>query len=534
MAYSRAYGVQGAAYIDDPMVKMVIDQNMEADPTIYNQLDLPDGMNRYQEELLNARWPEKRVRGDEDGGEEEVRNRSKKIMNLHHYGNVLGDTDLAYKPEIEQVPQPNIKISENKYNLFQREKRLMSQHAFRGEAQKDSIMLHPMNEPKYRHADTRKYIPDTIRTMQKITIEDHVVPLRERMHFIKRDQEFRHVENENILTYCIDAAHVNKKKVTLKRGQSTRPDVDVTPDQTNVNMMLQMVKGNYDRTKRLNQEHGPITDDDVIAKKDRKQPKLVKNNLRINNIEDLVNISDKINTIQRTMEKGTIRPKLGLSTILPMPHFDSISGISDKAPKRAKASTFILHKGMEHHDIVDDKESYVDGPDIKRKKIAVRLTDNVSPTFHHDQIAQQKKTTELKKSALRNLVTELDHIGDNVRSMTSKVSTIQKKDLSFSVVGHNTADDTTQNSFRTKFDLNQSNGREYHRGDPIIMNYEDNVSTIQAKSFDDKSKQNRKVHPDALNVSADPYTNNIKKPRKPLSESAKNEFMKNDYQLRRD
>jgi hypothetical protein len=321
-AYARSYGLDSLRYINGPMTDYVLQENTGPPRKVTSQLDLPDSMLRYQEEILNMRVPETRPREDDQGGEAEVRERSKKWMNILQFGDVRGDMDLAYQPELEQVPQPYRRHDENVYGTFQRDKQINARYACRGEAQKDDMMQNITADPKYRHADTRMYIPGTVRTMMKTTIEDHEVPMYAKANLGKPIQQYRKVENSWILQYCKDKCRVDtvKKYHNVKAGPGLRHEVEnVKEDRTNVNIMYTMVKGDYDRTKRLEPSMPVYEDGTKVENFEPKRQNARKHRFNVGDIlemKDLINVAEKVNRIDKAVKtRMNNRPRLGLSTL---------------------------------------------------------------------------------------------------------------------------------------------------------------------------------------------------------------------------
>lgn len=534
MAHLRSYGLDKLRFVkDDPLVNLMIKENMGPSREITSQLDLPDAMQSYQEELINMRVPETRPRDDEQGGEAQVRERSRKMMNIMQFGDVRGDTDLAYKPELEQVPQPYRKINENKYSNFQKDKSIHARYACRGEAQKDDMMRHPLGDPKFRYVDTRKYIPGFARTMQKITIEDHEVPLYGKLNNGKPVQQYRQIENSWILQYCRDSCKVDeiKKKFDIKRKQAPRENVEnIVEDTTNVNVMKSIVSGTHKRNM-LKQDIEIHSGDDKEQTFEKPRDKPTKRYVTFGKFVDIkqfIDMNEKVNNIEKALKKSKIRPRMGFTDV----EFTAETDV-DIAKKKIlpnKPNTFILHVNQENIIHMDESETGTTQKQVKHRK--QNRATGMEPMHIHDEYSEKgRKDKEIKKSQIRILMEKMVPTADKEMSTTQKHHKT-KQNLSNYVEGHDLSDPTNQEEFGRKGLDATVNHRAYTRIDEMKNDYDDTVEEIQAKSYVNKAKQNRFVHPDTIKVSIDPYADIEPRRKTKLGYNDKKSFAEKEYKLR--
>lgn len=532
MAYKRALGLTGIDIQQCPLTDYVVQQNTMSNE-VYSQLDLPDAMTRYQEELLNMRVPEKKPRDDNVDYSKEIRHRSRQIMNALQFGDIRGDQDLAYKPEIEQTPQPSKIKKETKYDLFQEEKQISARYGWRGEAQKDSITNNPNHEPKYKHSDTRKYIPGYIRTAPKITIEDKEVPMYGKSNIGKPVQQFRIVDNIWALQYCKDTckARESKTKNKTKSGGNPRHRVEgIKPDTTNVNLMFTMIKGEYDRTKRL------IPDVEInvpnVETKNVEKPKESAKRKYIDfgkfiEMNDFVNIVEKVNNIDKAIkrEMGN-RPVLGFSTIEPSEPIYDENGIEQPREQVKRSNTFFINPNPELHSNPNEKEKSI----IREREKIKRQTRNNSYEVRdtdEDYSTKGREKNKIKRESLRKLMVDMKPITENELSVTQKYNKTQKN-LTKYIDGIDLSDSTKVNSFgRCKNNIKEDY-RTYRRNDEFAKNYDVQVEEIQAKAFKNKGKQYRFVNPEKFSINENSEMDIVKKRNIKQMDSrdmSKNEFL---------
>lgn len=536
-AYARSYGLDSLRYINSPLTDYVLQENTGPSRKVTSQLDLPDSMLRYQEEILNMRVPETRPRSDEQGGEAEVRERSKKWMNIMQFGDVRGDMDLAYKPEIEQVPQPYRRLDENPYGIFQRDKEIHARYAWRGEAQKDDMMRNPNSDPKYRHSDTRKYIPGTVRTMMKTTIEDHEVPMYAKANLGKPIQQYRKVENSWILQYCKDKCRVDtvKNYHKVRVGPGLRHEVeDVVEDRTNVNVMFTMIKGDYDRTKRLEPSMPEYADETSTKDIEKKKPMANKKRVNFGNMlemKDLISVSEKVNRIDKAVkQRMNNRPKLGFSTIEPEEIDENEDGITPQKPGVTRANTFVIHAGFDN---ISADETKVRGVEKKFKKHYKQNRNTgyeVSPD--DDQYSEKnRETANIKKTSLRALMMEMNPVMEKTHSTQQKHHKKQKN-LVKHTEGYDMSDPTQQNKFGRPAKTGRVSHREYRRIDEPNIIYDDKVVDIQAKDYVNKARQNRVINPDAIVITNDVEVDVNPRAKRVITYDDKKAFITSEYAMR--
>lgn len=535
MAYLRSYGLDNLKYIEDPIVDLMIQENTGPDRTIRSQLDLPDAMQAYQEELINMRTPETRPRDDEQGGEAEVRERSRKMMNIMNYGDVRGDMDLAYKPEIEQIPQPYRTLNEKKYDLFQKDKAIHCRYAARGEAQKDDMMRHPLGDPKYKHSDTRKYIPGYVRTMQKVSIEDHEVPLYGKLNNGKPIQNYRNIENGWVLQYCKDSCRVDstKKKQYIKRSQAPREHVENVKDViTNVNIMQAIVKGSYKRNM-LDQDIYISPEDDKEMTKERARDAPNKRFVTFGNfvnIKQFVDMNEKVNKIEKAIKKSAQRPKLGLSIIDKNESNDVYSDI--EKPKQApnRSNTFILNVNKENISTFNDDIKSTEEKERKHRK-QNRSTGVTAITPDDEYTDKGREDKEIKRSQIRVIMDKMNPIKSSEHSTVVKHHK-EKQNLTKHTEGYNTRDSTSLVEFgrkRLEADIDTRTNRRIDES----QYYDDKVVDTQTKSYVNKAKQNRVIHPDMMIISADPYVDIPAKKKGKISFDEQKSFVTSEYAIRK-
>lgn len=513
--YARAYGLDQLKYVNDPMSDLVMQENTQASPLVTSQLDLPDSMQRYQEEMINMRMPEKRPREDEQGGEAEVRERSRKMMNIMQYGDIRGDMDLAYKPELEQVPQPYRTQNENKYSTFQKDKAASARYGWRGEAQKDDMMRAPLADPKFRHADSRKYAPGFIRTMPKTTMDEKVVPLHSKFKVAKLPQNYRYVENNWLLQYCKDSTKTGdtKKKNKVNSGQAVRHNVDELEDKTNTNIIYSMVKGDYDRNKRLKPDVKGV-DEDVIAERKEQRITPTKKYVQFNkilNVSDLVHVVEKINNIEIALKKKyNQHPKLSFATTEGSEIVEDTLEISEDARLPNKAKTFVIHPGLEN-ELTDD--SKVSNTKLKEQKhYKQNRNTGVQPSYTNDKYNEYgREDKNIKKGNIRMLMDKMNPINET-EFMTSEKYHKTQKNISFGTVD-NKVDHTKNSEFGRKAKTGHAEHLGNYRIDEFKV-YDDKVVNTETKKHVNRGKQNRAIHPDTILVTTDPYANITPKKKK--------------------
>ena len=538
MTHLRSYNLDKLNYVDDPVSDLMIQENMEPSRKIYNQLDLPDAMEDFQSELLRMRMPETRPRPDEQCNEQETRERSRKIMNLMNYGNVQGDMDLAYKPEIEQVPQPFRKLNENQYHLSQKGKSIDARYACRGEAQKDDMMKHPLGDPKYKHSDVRKYIPGELRTMPKITIEDKEVPLIPKINVGKPIQSFRKIDNSWMLHYCKDVCRVDAPRKVSKviRGSGHRGIFENLPeDKTNVVEMHEIIKGkkNYNATKP-EQDFDTPSDPTQIKSVEAKRSLPTKKYVNFNNIssmKDFVEMTEKVNNIETSIRSSQWRPKLGFKTAEVNAVDEDLSSISEPKKLPNKINTFIIHAGLEHDKHDEDKTQDIKEKEKRRPHRLNRATGYV-PSADTDKVSDWgREDKQVKKQQIRKMMIEMVPVKEKEFGVEGKHHKTQKN-LTKHVEGLERNEQTEYGKFgRSKLTTNLDN-RYHRRIDEMTSHYDDAVQEVQSKAYVNKSKQNRKLHPDFVAFSVDPYVDIPVKKKKSLTYDDERNIAVREYKIK--
>lgn len=536
MSYFRSYGLTGLKYVSDPLGELVLQENTAPSRKITSQIDMPDAMQAYQEELINMRVPDTTPRPDNQVNEEETRKRSRNIMNIMNFGDVRGDTDLAYKPEIEQVPQPYRKLSENKYSQFQRDKDIHARYACRGEAQKDDMMRHPLGDPKYRHADTRKYIPGIVRTMQKVSIDDHEVPLIPKSNVGKPIQNYRKIENGWILQYCRDTCRVNgtKKKITITKGIAPREKVeDVYEDRTNVNIMKSIVKGDGHQN-RLQPEMENYHNEAGTASIEKGRPLPTRKFVTFGNFVDIkqfVDAAEKVNNIEKAIKKSTQRPKLGLKTIDPNDVSEDSASIEKPKQTPRKGNTFIIHAAAEGLSKLAEGVQSTEQKEKKHHK--QNRATGAEPVAPFEEISDWGRDEKhIKKQQIRALMHEMNPFHESQVSTNAKHHKT-KQNMNKHVEGHDTSDSTSVTNFGRKRYATELDSRSYRRIEEPNASYDDGIADIQTKAYVDKAKQNRFVHPDTIIITDDPYADVNPKQKKVISYGDNKAFVTSEYTLRK-
>jgi hypothetical protein len=523
MTHLRSYGLDKLNYINDPLSDLMIQENTEPSRKIHSQLDLPDSVEDYQSELLRMRVPETRPRGDDETYEEETRKRGRNMMNIMTYGNVQGDMDLAYKPEIEKVPQPFRKFNENQYHLSQKGKSIDARYACRGEAQKDDMMRHPSRDPKVRHSDARKYIPGELRTMPKMTIEDKEVPLIPKINVGKPVQSFRKIDNSWMLHYCKDVCRVDtiRKNAKIKRSQAARGIIeDVQEDKTNVVAIQTLIKGkkNYNAMKPEDDIAEDCRDDSVksIEAKRALPTKKYINFGNITSMREFVDMAEKVNNIETSIKKSIQRPKLDFKTLDVEAVNEDEHGITEKKKLPNKANTFIIHAGFENDNRFEEDTNDIKEKEKRRPHRLNRAT-GYEPSADDDSInTWGREDKQIKKQQIRKLMVDMVKVNEKQFNIESKHHKTQK-DLTKHVQGLKHADDTSENQFGRQRLQTQVDTRSYRRIDEMVPQYDDAVQEVQSKAYVNKAKQNRRVHPDSIQVSVDPYVDVTPKKKKTMT-----------------
>lgn len=459
----RSRNVGDLQYRDNVLTNNFVENNTGPDGAIYTQLQLPDAMERYQEQTLHSKRPEKHIQQDDENGEMATRQKARYRMNLFEYGNERGDQNLAYKPEIVNDPVPRRTWDEDKYTQFQREKRIGQGYKMYGVAQKDDILQFPNSDPKFRQADTRKYIPGIIRTMDKLQIDDHLVPNRARGKMPKGVHQFKKTITD-VFQPFVETTRQNEKKSTVRKKKGfvdLRQNIDnvSTNDGTKINDLYEILaKPKKTARPRLEQDIEKNKDESKLNPTFKKKyiPKRG-DYINFGSIQDYLAVKETVEEINVKMKRNIPRPKLGFKTVLPDQIVEVVEQFKDKPAFKAKRQTdFTIGQLDETNDFNENVQ--IDETNPKKHKYGHRPTRFTvihnekavgdDSTLNKDFKKQEKYS---KKTQIRQLKYEILGHDDGVNDYElprSKI--IGKKDLSFQTVGHDLSEKLSTKDFGTR------------------------------------------------------------------------------------
>jgi hypothetical protein len=510
----RSYGLSSSQFIDDPVTNNFIEQNLGPDRKIFSQLDTPDALNRYQEQLLNSRRPEKHVQEDYEDGEMATRARGRYRMNLMEFGNELGDTDQAYKPEIVTDPVPTRTFADNPYNQYRKEREISKVQAKWGTAQKESLLNFVNTDPRYKHSDSYKYIPGEIRTMPKIEIADYLVPSRKRAQVVKGIHTFKNSISD-VKEKITDPNKSNRKSTSVKarRGHGVRQQLDqshVVQGGDGVNDGLYSTATKKKSAARLPQDI-PIIDDEsheTDRGRKRENPKFGNRPIHAGSIVDIIHDVETVQSITSQLKKNQLRPNLGLKTLIPEMISDTITDIfKSKLITPGRPRTFI-NPQQETADYSD--ESSLQNPNLKDH-------NQRGPIKRHIHISKQlirpddtNTNPGFVKKIRPNYVQSRNFIvgvyGDDTVINDNHIRTkiVGKKDLSFKTSGLEIEDSDVI--------LGQIQPRKKLGNNSMVLRYEevqpDLTSVMEVQPIvekNTKARVSRKLPVGTISVDADPY-----------------------------
>jgi hypothetical protein len=123
----------------------------------------------------------------------------------------------------------------------------------------------------------------------------------------------------------------------------------------------------------------------------------------------------------------------------------------------------------------------------------------------HDEHTEKKRQSHyIKQGQIRKIMDKMTPVSESAFTTQAKYHKTQKN-LSFKNADYDTYDVTEEAEFGRKLKTGIVENRGYNRIDEGNTNYDDKVVDTQTKIYKDKSKQNRRVHPDAIAISVDPY-----------------------------
>lgn len=515
----RNYGMLGAKSVDYQLTNDLIEQNAGPDRRIVSQVQTPDALNRYQEQLLWSTRPEKHIQEDDEDGNEATVRRSRFRMNLYNYGNELGDQDQAYKPEIVADPQPSRTFEENPGNLFRKELQISRLHANYGEAQKDDILQFPENGPRYRPSDKFKMIPGEVRGMGRIQIDEDVNPLYHRWAVKKGIHNFKN-QLADVAPDVSDPTKVKNKKRGRKIGKKARDqqelDENLPEIETNVHEMFAIVARKRKHPANLPQEFDKPEDDDRVKNRDRqrKKPKATGAiNTGTQIVDSYLEMAEKVGDIESKLKRGQLRPNLGWRVVKPMIANDGIAGFVKKHISVTKTTDLIPNMEFAEFSDADTgiarpstKDHYVK----KSSNMILKLTRELDQPDAAGISRRFKKRIQPELKHSRAMVTDVFGDDDGVYESGKRLNFNKKGDLSFAQIGYDRTDYSKSED--------QIIGRR-NQAKQSIMPYTGEVQQDDTGIADihvdrqtiDKTRVVRKVNRDTIRVDADPYSRKITK-----------------------
>lgn len=536
----RNYGMLGVQYEPRNNLELqFIEQNTGHDGRIVSQLQGPDAVTRYQDQLLRSTRPEKHVQEDYEDGEAQTLTKTRYRMNLFEHGNDLGDNNLAYKPEIVNDPISNKSWDERPDVMFEKEKRMHRKYLRPTLAQKDSIMRFPENEPRYRSSEGRNHIDLEVRAVGRVEMEkDREYPIYQKSAINKVQQNFR---NQIVEKHNMDdptQTRSGHKKVRPKAGPQHRTDLEVdVQDDTNVAEFYNIFEKHTKKNARLNQVLEPISDDTQVKNKDKKWVKKKTSYINPGSVSDSASYMDlieKVNHIESKLKVKTNRPNLNFKTIAPNILPEQLSEFARKMiqPRRGTShmpnSEFVEYGDDDRVDNPDVKDHYIK----KKSNMVFKVCKETVPEDESGYSGKFKKQIQPNKAQFRDFGREILDDQDQVYEKYVLTTNGNKKgNLSFSQVGHNTQDTSKIGSTKKK------------KVQPKLANFipgyderpdEDCVQEVENhREKSTKTRVRRKLPVDSMSISADPYNETKKSLMHPSEIKKRNERNKNKAEYAR-
>jgi hypothetical protein len=433
-------------------------------------------------------------------------------MNLFEHGNELGDTNLAYKPEIVNDSIANKTWDERHDVLFQKEKKLHRSYLRPTLAQKDSLLRFPENGPRYKSSEGRNHIAKEVRAVGRVDMEkDRTFPIFQRNRDIKAPQNFRNqlVEKQNYND--ISMTRNKKAKNNLKKKIDHREEYDGNQyqDDTNILEFYNIFqKTSKRKTNRLPQDMEPVQDETGIGRRDWKKPTRTSHYINPGSVSDsasYIDMIEKVNHIESKLKIKQNRPNLNFKTIAPIVFGEQISGFARK---------FVQPKRSESHMPTSEFKEYEDGDKIadpNKKDHYTKKKSNMVFKIHEPSDDPTQYSKKFKKQIKPNLVffrTFGDQVLDDADRVNAKYvlskNEGKKGNLSFSQIGHNTQDTA---------EINQAKYKKITKPNSILVAGvderpdEDKIAYIsnKPKPANTKMRVNRNIPTNTVSVSADPY-----------------------------
>jgi hypothetical protein len=339
-----------------------------------------------------------------------------------------------------------------------------------------------------------------------------------------------------MLQYCKDVCRVDAPRSIPKvnRSSNNRAIIeDIPEDRTNVVAMNAMIrKGtHYNAMKHEEDFESPAQSEStegIKAKRILPNRKHISFG-NISSMKDFVEMSEKVNNIETSIKKAIWRPKLGLKTADVEQVNEDTKSISEPQRLPNRLNTFIVHTGLDNDVGVNEQVNNIEQE--KPKHYKQNRKTGYEPSKLDDKISSWgREDKQIKKQQIRNLMVDMTKVDENQFGVESKHHKTQKN-LTKHVEGLEHSDTTGVSQFgRSKFQT-PIDHRSYRRIDEI-ESYDDSVQEVQSKAYVNKSKQYRKVHPDSISISLDPYVDIAPQKKKKLTYDDEKNIAVREYTLK--
>lgn len=536
----RNYGMLGVQYEPRNNLELeFIEQNTGHDGRIISQLQGPDAVTRYQDQLLRSTRPEKHIQEDYEDGEAQTLTKTRYRMNLFEHGNELGDNNLAYKPEIVNEPRSNKTWDERPDVLFEREKKIHKKYLRPTLAQKDSILRFPENEPRYRSSEGRNHIDLEVRAVGRVDMErDREYPIYQKSAINKVQQNFRNqiVEKENMNDPT--QARSSHKKIRTKNGPQHRTDHEAEiVDETNVLEFYNIFEKRNRKNARLQQDMEPISDDTQVKNRDKRLVTKATSYINPGSVSDSASYMDlieKVNHIESKMKVKTNRPNLNFKTIMPTIFPEQLAEFAKKRVKAKKANSHTAKSEFVEY----EDDTGIDNPNMKdhytkkKSNMVFKIYGENTPSDDSGYSKKFKKQLQPNKAQFRAFGEEILDDQDSVfEKYTLTTNGAKKGNLSFSQLGHDTQDcsdveNTKKKQARAKVNTHLAVFDERPDEDEIQQ-----IENQREKS--NKTRVVRKLPVEGMTLTADPYNETKRSLMHPSQIKKRNQRNKNRAEYER-
>lgn len=511
----RNYGLLGIGATDSQFTNDCIEQNMGHDGKITSQLQDPEALDRYQEQLLRSRRPEKHIQQDDEDGEAITVGMSRYRMNLMQHGNDLGDVQAAYKPEIVNDPVPWRLKEEKQDKLFEKSKKIDRMYVGSTIRQRDDILQFPEYERGYKYSDAQKYIPGEIRTMEKITMDTHVLPIYAKPKQKKVQHNFKNQINDIDETQFDPTMIISK---TIKKKLSTvleREKVEQIPVETNVNEMCGIVARKKKTLARLPQDIDRLPDDTETKERgwQRTKPKKMGfvNPGIVTDSKSYLELAETVQNIESKVRRNKNSANLSFRTVVASAIPEEVSIFKKKREKNVKRGGHIPDIRWED---VQDEDGVVNVSKIERhtNRYSNILTtkirrEDVTPDLTSITDRFKKKSKPILGQT-RSFAVEVFDDDTSTQERFRLSGPDKKGNLAYAVTGYDLSDTSGVEDDIQKRKHNPKSGI-IGMVDPISdMDETRNINVHREKSK--RTRVSRKMPTGTVSVNTDPYNRSKK------------------------